>query len=566
MTSRRKNPFTSQPSIILALNNATQENPIAGKESIDSHLKRGNNVLDKVSMKYRYELHEMEKITEDAGIGKKKKDNLFRRVSIIGTLIDPDIKYGMHLLQERKLHPTIERKESEGKITGNAVPDFNYDLYTYKPNVETYNLAPRGNDGMFDISELSSSSSENSEKFQECFDDEEKKKLKKVDLKIPIHKRRFSVYTKGMNNLLIDESKESEILRNKRESLEKRKKQLGRVKKTQRRSYIQLKESEGIQLIKIPEFHLEEKIEEYDRIKIGSDGFELIKNYLTTPKKEKNRKATKLYSESENDNMLSNENSPRSKIMMANVKPSLTYEDEIRNTPADLNSFASENIKNGIIKNDKNFREIPNFNNIYTNKKNTISLTTSNAKKIVSSYHEPSKSSNFAQKITLNGLLLGEEGEVVTTEGRGISEKENKGFNLALIKSNNGENNYTMVRKNNNSKARRCAIKPFDIKAKNKIDKVFGKLPDITNYQRLAEFERKEIEKIRFLNNKKVQTFISEKRKKFGIEVDVNKTKLKSVGEKINKILFDALKIYDKIDKKVKKNIERKYNSTALIL
>jgi hypothetical protein len=539
------NKFSRRMSIIDLLSNTNiQDKKTSDQEPVMSEkFRRKHSVLNDVALKYRFELHEIQKISEEVGLG-KKNDNLFRRVSLGGRVLDQDIKYGMKLLHEKRATNTngiISEEDQEEKHLSNRqldLPILNTDKLNFKSDINKYNLAQNGKDrGIFDISDISENSIESDEDFS-VLDQEEKLNIKKkIEIKIPIHKKRFSLFCKSNTDDDINEE-----IKQRKESLDKRKKELGRLNKSPRRVSIFKEQPELIKLNEIPVSNKVNIDEQYEKICFGSGKFELIKNYLINPNEKIINKTIIPHSEVERSEI-----SPRTKFLI-NIENQNSEKENQENTNKmnTITILSNENLKCA-----GNNTTLENCEISNRNKKSCI---------LNSSYNTNSRSPNLSYRFSLKDIFQFDNNKKKINASK---TKKEEGFKMALIRSKKGEIIYTMVRnKNENDKTRRNAVQNMDQRTTAKVDKAIGKLPLASESQKL-DLEHKELQKIKDLNFKRIENFKHQKNVNFSLEVEKNKQKLKTIGEKMNKILFDASKIYDKIEKKIKKNIEKKYNGVV---
>ena len=367
---QRKSVLIKKPSFFESLMSPSVENNNSKRDTKQNFgLVRKESEYNEVSMKYRYELHQIQKVTEQAGL-LKKKDNLFRRVSIVGRVIDPDIKLGMKLIHDKKVtivDDKIDEEENEEiNADNNKINHINSGHLDFKSNFDIM-LAPKKIDeGIFDISDVSANKVI-SESEEDSESESEEISVKKLDTKLPIHKRKFSVFFKGGPD---DDEDEDENVKKKKEYLDKRKKELGRIKKNPRRASI-LKINDNTE--NLDKFKLDEKPIEYDKVDNGSGSFELVKNYLTLPKKN-------------NESKMNNDpNGPILKGIIRSLKNSIEKDSS--------RSLSNEDYKiNHAIKSfDSNYYSINEIDN---------------TKKKVNLQHNVSKSLNVIQnKISLRDLI-----------------------------------------------------------------------------------------------------------------------------------------------------------------
>ncbi len=137
------------------------------------HVIADNTTLSDVSLRLRYELAEIKKISQNLGLEENKK-NMFNRISVKGRKIDKDIKLAMaHLHEKRmlqikgeKLPDTYKYKSQEKKkiVHSEEIKEFIYErrsvIENLIPNFKVkYSELPQIKDkkeNIFDISEISS--------------------------------------------------------------------------------------------------------------------------------------------------------------------------------------------------------------------------------------------------------------------------------------------------------------------------------------------------------------------------------------------------------------------------
>jgi hypothetical protein len=515
------------------------------------HVIADNTTLSDVSLKYRYELAEIRKISYNLGLDDSRK-NMFNRMSVKGRNIDKDIKLAMAHLHEKKmlqikgekLPEKYKYKSPENKIIqSEEIKDFIYERRSLIENLipsfnVQYSTLPQVKDkkeNIFDISEISSlnsyqSSIANDEIRRDSIDKRRKHIVINNEI---INKAMKRSQKKQMSVVELYHLNDSPIKNRKVSNLDNNLD--SPVKKALTRSSKILDRVEGENIQNISRRQAIDPMRVYNkRVSIdGNEDYIFDKVGWSVDRKSIDSKLVRIKTLNKRKKYGRIKPSPKKQSILNSNSLNCSVSDFILNSNSidDLSNALME----GDLKKEDDFKVHLDENGGMTLIKNYL-LTPRRRESITLENSAIRKSTLVTNgRVSLNQLV----------------DEQEMSYEPSILKIKQVKSSFRSIEPS------------FRLDSKRLLSSVGKHVIDNSK----INFESRIMEQKNILNLKHIREkntdiinkFKSERLGKFITGVSENRNKMESIDQEIKKLIYNASQIYDKYDKKIQKNIKELY-------